>query len=190
MTMPSGLVVRRHPDRCGFVAGVLAGGIPSPRGIASGAINGLTSWAIIALAVATLILVATATGATTATLSLKTGNVAVGLIRPYVVFWAAVIGTGAAALGGVGGGLLPRRQVDVAYSDTDFTDALQPARPGRPRETAPLADQAALADDRPVVRDAEGRSIRTPESLLSERFRCSLWRYRDDVACRTRSRRG
>jgi hypothetical protein len=113
-----------------FVAGVLAGGIASPRGIASGAINGLTSWAIIALAVAAVILVAAAAGATTATLSLKTGNVAVGLVRPYVVFWASVIGTGAAALGGVGGGLLPRRRVDVAHSDTDVTDAyaIRPAR--------------------------------------------------------------
>ena len=104
-----------------FVAGILAGGIASPRGVASGAVNGLTSWAIIALVAAAVILALVAAGSTSATLSLKSGDVAIGLVRPYVVFWAAAIGTGAATLGGVGGGLLPRRRAAVAY--TDVSDA-------------------------------------------------------------------
>jgi hypothetical protein len=111
-----------------FVASVVAGGIASPRGMAAGVVNGLTSWAIIALAAAAVILVAVAAGATTATLSLKTGNVAVGLIRPYVVFWASVIGTGVAVLGGVAGGLLPRRGVALSYTDVTDVSTVRSSR--------------------------------------------------------------
>jgi hypothetical protein len=111
-----------------FVAGILAGGIASPRGVASGAVNGLTSWAIIALVAAAVILTLVAAGSTSATLSLKSGDIAVGLVRPYVVFWAAAIGTGAAALGGVGGGLLPRRRVTVASTDVTDASTMRPTR--------------------------------------------------------------
>ena len=100
-----------------FVAGALAGGIASPRGVAAGVVNGLTSWALIALAVAAVIVVAVAAGAANATLSLRGGNVTGGLSQTYGVFWASVIGTGAAALGGVGGGLIPRRQAALVYMD-------------------------------------------------------------------------
>ena len=111
-----------------FIAGTLAGGIASPRGVASGAVNGLTSWAIIALVAGAVILALVAAGSTSATLSLKSGDVAIGLVRPYVVFWAAAIGTGAAALGGVGGGLLPRRRVAAATIDVSDATTVRSTR--------------------------------------------------------------
>jgi hypothetical protein len=111
-----------------FVAGILAGSIASPRGAASGALNGLTSWALIALAAAAVIFTLVAAGATSATLSLKSGTIAIGLVRPYVVFWAAAIGTSAAALGGIGGGLLPRRGVAAAYTDVSDASTMRSTR--------------------------------------------------------------
>jgi hypothetical protein len=107
-----------------FVTAVVAGGIASTRGIAAGVFNGLTSWAIIALVLGAVILVALTTGGTTATLTLKSGNVAVGLVRPYVVFWSAMIGTGAAALGGAAGGLIPRKSARIAYLDSASSSTL------------------------------------------------------------------
>jgi hypothetical protein len=100
-----------------FVSSLLAGAIATPRGLAPGVVNGLTSWAIIALVLGAVILVAVATGGTTTTLNLKSGPVAIGIIRPYPVFWAAAIGTLVAAAGGLAGGLLPRRQAAVSYID-------------------------------------------------------------------------
>jgi hypothetical protein len=100
-----------------FVTGLLAAAISSARGTAPGLLNGLTSWAIIALALGAVILVAVATGGTSATLAVGTGHIAVAIIRPYPVFWAATIGTAAAAVGGLAGGVLPRRRAGVAYVD-------------------------------------------------------------------------
>jgi hypothetical protein len=100
-----------------FLSSVLAGAIASTRGMAPGVLNGLTSWAIIALVLGAVVLVAVATGGTTTTLTTKTGSVAVAIIRPYPVFWAAAIGTVAAAAGGLAGGLWPRRRAAVSYVD-------------------------------------------------------------------------
>jgi hypothetical protein len=107
-----------------FVTAVLAGGMASARGVAAGVLNGLTSWAIIALVVGAAIVVALAAGGTTATLTLKSGSVAVGIIRPYVVFWAAIIGTGAAVLGGAAGGLIPRKRTSLVYLDSASSSTL------------------------------------------------------------------
>ena len=50
---------------------------------------------------------------TTSTLSLKNAVVNVDFVRPYVAFWSAILSLGAAAIGGLAGGLIPRRRIAI-----------------------------------------------------------------------------
>lgn len=92
-----------------FVAGLIAGAVSGTRGPGAGLANGITTWALVVIALV-------ATGLPTA--------LAVGTIHPVHVngtvydvtavtywtgFWSLVIGLGAALLGGIVGGAMPRR---------------------------------------------------------------------------------
>lgn len=94
-----------------LIAALIAGGLSSARGLTAGIVNGLTSWALVALAAAAVVSVTAIAHGTTSTLSLKGTVVNVELVRPYVAFWTAVAGLAAAAIGGAAGGLIPRRRV-------------------------------------------------------------------------------
>ena len=94
-----------------LIAALIAGGLSSTRGLAAGIVNGLTSWALIALAAAAVVSVTAIAHGTTSTLSLKGAAVNVELVRPYVAFWTAVASLAAAGIGGLAGGLIPRRRV-------------------------------------------------------------------------------
>jgi hypothetical protein len=93
------------------IGALIAGALSSTRGVTAGIVNGLSSWALIALAAAAIVAVTAIANGTTSTISLRNASVNVDLIRPYVAFWSAVAGLGAAAIGGVAGGLLPRRRI-------------------------------------------------------------------------------
>jgi hypothetical protein len=82
------------------------------------------------------VLVAVATGATTTTLTVNGSPVGVELVRPYVIFWSALGSLAAAGLGGVGGGLVPRRRQPVYETVTGGADvswASEPAGGNRSR---------------------------------------------------------
>jgi hypothetical protein len=96
-----------------FMAAAVAGGVSTARGPAAGIVNGLSSWALIAVAAAAVISVTAIAHGMTSTLSLRTGVVTVELVRPYVAFWTAVAGLAAAAIGGMAGGLIPRRRLSI-----------------------------------------------------------------------------
>jgi len=93
-----------------FVASVVAGALSTSRGPAAGIVNGLSSWALLALATGGLVAVAAITGTTTSKLTLNNDAVVnVAFITPYVAFWSVALGLGAATIGGFAGGLIPRR---------------------------------------------------------------------------------
>jgi hypothetical protein len=96
-----------------FIGALTAGGLSNTRSAGAGVVNGLTTWAVIAVATAIVVAIAAIAHGTTATVSLKNSAVNVELVRPYVAFWSAVAGLGAAAIGGLAGGLIPRRSTRV-----------------------------------------------------------------------------
>jgi hypothetical protein len=96
-----------------FIGAVIAGGLSNTRGASAGIVNGLTTWALVSLATAIVVAIAAIAHGTTATVSLKSSVINVELVRPYIAFWSAVAGLAAAAIGGLAGGLIPRRGTKV-----------------------------------------------------------------------------
>jgi hypothetical protein len=94
-----------------LLGAVIAGAVSSTRGATAGIVNGLSSWSLIALTTAAVVSITGIAHGTTSTLSLRNGVINVDLVTPYIAFWSAVAGLGAAAIGGFAGGLIPRRPV-------------------------------------------------------------------------------
>jgi hypothetical protein len=94
-----------------LIGAVVAGGVSITRGAIAGMVNGLSTWAVIAIAAAAVVSVTAIAHGTTSTLSLRSSAINVELIRPYVAFWSAAAGLSAAAIGGLAGGLIPRRRI-------------------------------------------------------------------------------
>jgi hypothetical protein len=93
-----------------FIAALVASSVSSARGVTAGVTNGLTSWGVLLAAASAVVLLAAVAGATTASLTVHGSALNVELVRPYVAFWSAVAALGSAAVGGVAGGLVPRRR--------------------------------------------------------------------------------
>ena len=94
-----------------LLGAVTAGALSGARGATAGIVNGLSSWSLIALATGAVVAITAIAHGTTSTLSLPNGALNVDLVTPYVAFWSAVAGLGAAAMGGCAGGLIPRRRI-------------------------------------------------------------------------------
>ena len=94
-----------------LLGAVIAGAVSSTRGATAGIVNGVSSWSLIALTTAAVVSITAIAHGTTSTLSLPNGAINVDLVTPYVAFWSAVAGLGAAAIGGFAGGLIPRRPI-------------------------------------------------------------------------------
>jgi hypothetical protein len=94
-----------------LVGALIAGGISKTRGATAGIVNGLSSWALVVLATAAVLSITAIAHGTRSTLSLPNGAINVDLVTPYVAFWSAMAGLGAAAIGGLAGGLIPRRRI-------------------------------------------------------------------------------
>ena len=90
---------------------VIAGAVSRTRGATAGIVNGVSSWSLIALTTAAVVAITAITHGTTSILSLPNGVISVDLVTPYVAFWSAAAGLGAAAIGGFAGGLIPRRSI-------------------------------------------------------------------------------
>jgi hypothetical protein len=118
-----------------FVGALAAAVLASPRGPVAGLTNGLSAWGVLAVGAGLLVLVAVATGATTTTLTVNGSPVAIELVRPYVIFWSALGSLAAAGLGGVGGGLVPRRQpmYETVRGGADVSWSSEPSGGSRSR---------------------------------------------------------
>jgi hypothetical protein len=99
-----------------LVGSLLSGLLSSNRGAAAGMINGLSTSGLLIAVGAALALGAVATNNATAAVVVHNTTLHVQLIRPYVALIAAAVAFGAALVGGVVGGLLPRRTVSPAIT--------------------------------------------------------------------------
>lgn len=91
-----------------FVAGLIAGGVSGTRGPGSGFANGLTTWALVALGAAAGGIPGLIAAGPSRVITANGVRVTVTTIDPWTAFWALLIGLGAAILGGVIGGTVPR----------------------------------------------------------------------------------
>jgi hypothetical protein len=109
-----------------FLAAIAASGLSSARGPVAGAANGLTTWGLMIVAAIAVTLVAVAANATTATVTVHGSPVGIDLLRPYVVFWSGLAALAAGGIGGVAGGLIPRRVSSATAAPSRLT-ASEPA---------------------------------------------------------------
>jgi hypothetical protein len=109
-----------------FLAGLLAGGVSGTRGPAAGLANGVTTWALLTIATLGVGLGAAATAGTVHSITVGGRAISVTTVRYWTSFWAVLIGLGAGGLGGLLGGMIPRRRsmrwaqvVDVRTPEAD-----------------------------------------------------------------------
>jgi hypothetical protein len=91
------------------VAGYIAGVSSSTRGPLPGWMNGMTTWGLLLLAVLLFALPVVGFKSATGNLFVGGHSYVVTFVSYWTAFWAVLIGYGAAACGGIAGGLLPRR---------------------------------------------------------------------------------
>jgi hypothetical protein len=91
-----------------FVAGLLAGLVSGTRGPGAGFLNGLTTWGLVALGAAAGGIPGLIAAGSTRVITANGVRVTVSTVSPWTAFWALLIGLGAAILGGVMGGSVPR----------------------------------------------------------------------------------
>jgi hypothetical protein len=97
-----------------FVGGLLTGWLSGIRGLGTGLVHGMTMWGILVIAVTVIGLPAAFRILNlTGLVSLRVGS---GL---WATFWSIVIALGAAGIGGLIGGVLPRRRMAVAATIVD-----------------------------------------------------------------------
>jgi len=123
-----------------FIAGLLAG----PRGFGAGLAHGLTLWGVLIVGLlAAAVPILTAYG-TTFSVDVGTTTYSVTSASYWSAFWTLLIGLGAAALGGLLGGALPRsaRRVETAssHAQRDRVPVTTP-RPAPLPEPAPSRDE-------------------------------------------------
>ena len=92
-----------------FVAGLIAGIVSGTRGAGAGLANGVTTWALLTIAVLALAVTGVVATGSTHTIQTPGGSVVVTTVNFWTGFWSMLIGLGAAALGGIIGGLAPGR---------------------------------------------------------------------------------
>jgi hypothetical protein len=122
-----------------LIGALVASGISRSRGPVAGVVNGLTTWGIIALLAGGLALVAAAANGTSSPLTVHGTVVNVEFLRPYVAFWSAVFGFGAAGIGGFLGGMIPRQGAATGTSE------LTVARPNGLQSVASDEERATSA---------------------------------------------
>jgi len=106
-----------------FVAGALAGWLSGVHGAAPGMFNGLTVWGLV-------LIIGLAVGVPSMMNLIGTGTTDGSTVRfgeeaAWPVFWSLLIGFGAAAIGGMIGGLIPKpMRTEVMVQTTEDEDLL------------------------------------------------------------------
>jgi hypothetical protein len=91
-----------------FLAGFLAGASSGTRGPAAGLLTGATTWGLVVLGILAIAIPGVLATSNTTVLHLGARSITVKTLRWWPSFWSLLIGLGAAALGGVIGGAMPR----------------------------------------------------------------------------------
>ena len=141
---------------CLFLAGLIAGTTSGARGGAAGAMNGLTTWALVLLAVGALVLPTFAIGHVPNTVLVSGHVYSINYLTYWTAFWSSLIGLAASLLGGVVGGMM-HRQVDGPYLDLEReTELARSSGPVPVPQAAPATQSVPVATGeatRPVYQD-------------------------------------
>ncbi|MGH9107519.1 MAG: YrzE family protein, partial [Acidimicrobiales bacterium] len=108
-----------------FLAGFIAGVTSGARGLGAGAMNGITTWGLIVIAVGAVVLPTFAIGHVPHTVTTAGHTYSINYLTYWTTFWSVLIGLGAALLGGALGGSLPRR-ADVPHLDLQRMETRPP----------------------------------------------------------------
>jgi hypothetical protein len=92
-----------------FIAGLVAGIVHGTRGLGAGFAKGVTTWGLLTLFVLALAVTGLVATGNTHTINTPTGSIDVTTFTFWTGFWSMLIGLGAAAIGGMIGGLVPWR---------------------------------------------------------------------------------
>ena len=145
-----------------LIGGIVAGWAPRARGAGAGLLNGMTVWGLlltisIVIGVPSVLGGAAIVGDTLQAADNATGGLALdGTASLWATFWTALIGFATAALGGVIGGNLPKR--DETLEPYDTRDEMRRDRDDEPAfrgSTVPA--HTHRGDDVVVVEDADVR---------------------------------
>jgi hypothetical protein len=140
---------------CMFLAGMIAGMTSGARGAGAGAMNGLTTWALVVITVGAVALPTFAIGRVPNTVTVSGHVYSINYLTYWTTFWSLVIGLAAALLGGLIGGAL-HRPVDDPYIDITGDEPM--VRSEAPVTTAPPAGSQATSPGAPLV-DENGRQV-------------------------------
>jgi hypothetical protein len=121
---------------CMFLAGLVAALTSGARGAAAGSLGALTTWGLVAIVVAAVAVPAFSIGHVPNFVTVSHHVYKINYLTYWTAFWTVLIGLGAALLGGLIGGSVPR-PTDGPYLDLSRATA---------RETAP-----AVVERRPAV---------------------------------------
>ncbi|HTT88865.1 MAG TPA: hypothetical protein VMF65_04865 [Acidimicrobiales bacterium] len=147
---------------CMFLAGLIAGLTSGARGAGAGGLTAVTTWGLVAIAVAVVVVPTFSIGHVPTYVTVSGHVYRVNYLTYWTAFWSVLIGLGAALLGGLIGGMVPRR-VDGPYLDLSRATA---------RETpamAPMMDrrQTAVEQTAPVTTEPSpvgaGRAVSPQE---------------------------
>jgi hypothetical protein len=93
-----------------LLAGLLSGGFSGTRGAGAGLASGVTTWSLVTLGAAAVGIPATLSAGNVHRVVISQQVYLVTTLTWWSVFWSMLIGLGAAGLGGLIGGALPRRR--------------------------------------------------------------------------------
>jgi hypothetical protein len=138
-----------------LVGAFIAGLASARRGPGSGLLQGLTLWGLLVIALMTLGISAAGIFGTTFDVQIGGSTYTIRTTSYWSVFWTMVIGFGAAVIGGMFGGAIPRRErrertVDrpapVYFPESE--DAAVPPPPAAPTDAEPTvrADEVAAEE--------------------------------------------
>jgi hypothetical protein len=114
---------------CMFLAGLIAGLTSGARGAGAGSLTALTTWGLVAIVVAVVVVPTFSVGHVPSNVTVSGHVYRINYLTYWTAFWSVLIGLGAALLGGLIGGSMPRH-VDGPYLDLSRATA---------REAAPMA---------------------------------------------------
>ncbi len=135
---------------CMFLAGLVAGLTSGARGAGAGSLTALTTWGLVAIAVAVVAVPTFSIGHVPNFVTVSGHVYKINYLTYWTAFWSVLIGLGAALLGGLIGGSIPRR-VDGPYLDLSRTTTAEAAptvgtRPQVVEHIAPTATAPAPVD--------------------------------------------
>jgi hypothetical protein len=133
------------------VAGLTSGA----RGAGAGSLTALTTWGLVALVVAVVVVPTFSIGHVPNFVTVSAHVYKINYLSYWTVFWSVLIGLGAALLGGLIGGSIPRRvdgpYLDLSRTTTNETGPTVVRRPQVVEQMVPTATGPAPLDSQNVM---------------------------------------